>query len=340
MAWSVLQSVGGLGSGASTIATYTSNVSAGTKLIAYFSAFSGSTITVTSVKDAAGNTMTQVGYLWSATSGTGAGIFAMDTPAGDVGTKPVITALLSNGSFGAMVIQEVSGLAVGNTLAAMVDGTAAATAFAAGASHAQPAYSSTAAGEFLVSYCGDQGGPQTMTKPAAYTIDAHAVNNNASADCCPSYTNSAGGAESGTWTYSGSTVGSNILVVAFKLAPAGGGVTTAPPGQTWNRRFHHRQFLRAGSGPVIVDSTGAHGRRGCRGRPRWPRRSPRPLLRARPRSPLRRPSAPRVAGSRGWRGLRGSCPDRACDSRLARLRSLRSPYPGRHRYGGWRGGDH
>lgn len=218
MSWSVLQSAGVLGSGSSTVATYTSNVSAGTKLIAYFSAFSGSSITITSVKDAAGNTMTQVGWLWSGTSGTGAGIFAMDTPAGDVGAKPVITALLSNGSFGAMVIQEVSGLAAGNTLAAMVDGTAATAAFGAGSSHAQPAYSSSAANEFLVSFCGDQGGPQTMTQPAGYTLDANAVNNNGSADCCPAYANSTGGAESGTWAYSGSTVGSNILAVAFQLA--------------------------------------------------------------------------------------------------------------------------
>jgi hypothetical protein len=221
VAWSVLQSAGLLGSGSSTVVTYPSNVSAGTKLIAYFSAFSGSSITVTSVKDAANNAMTQVGWLWSGTSGTGAGIFAMDTPSGDVGTKPVITALMSNGSFGAMVIQEVSGLAAGNTLAAMVDGTAATAAFGAGSSHAQPAYSSSAANEFLVSFCGDQGGPQVMTQPSGYTLDAHAVNNNGSADCCPAYTNSAGGAESGTWAYSGSTVGSNILAVAFQLAPAG-----------------------------------------------------------------------------------------------------------------------
>jgi hypothetical protein len=227
--WNVLQSVGVLGSGSSTVATYTSNVSSGTKLIAYFSAFGSSSFTITSVKDGALNTMTQVGFLYSATSGTGTGIFAMDTPAGDVGTKPVITALMSNSQFGSMVIQEVSGLAVGNTLGAMVDGTAAATGFAAGASHAQPAYSSTAAGEFLVSFCGDQGGPQTMTKPAAYTLDANAVNNNSSADCCPAYANSANGAESGTWSYSGSTIGSNIMVVAFQLAAGGAAAVPATP---------------------------------------------------------------------------------------------------------------
>jgi hypothetical protein len=256
--WSVLQSAGKLGSGSSTAETYTSNVSAGTKLVAYFSAFGSSSFTVTSVKDAAGNAMTQVGFLYSATSGTGTGIFAMDTPAADVGAKPVITALISNGSFGSIVIQEVSGLAVGNTLAAMIDGTAVTTAFAAGASHAQPAYSSTAANEWLVSYCGDQGGPQTMTQPTGYTLDAHAVNTNSSADCCPSYKNSTGGAESGTWTYSGSTIGSNIMVVAFKLAAAAVAASspvTQPGSSNWRRQYRSPQRMVAGSGgpaPVIV----------------------------------------------------------------------------------------
>jgi hypothetical protein len=145
----------------------------------------------------------------------------MDTPAGDVGTKPTITALMSNSQFGGMVIQEVSGLAIGNTLAAMIDGTPATAGFAAGASHAQPAYSTTAAGEFLVSFCGDQGGPQTMTQPSGYTMSAGVLNNNSSCDCCPAYKNSAGSAESGTWTYTGSTIGSNIIVAAFKLAAGG-----------------------------------------------------------------------------------------------------------------------
>jgi hypothetical protein len=215
-----IQSVGGLGSGTSTKVTYTTNLSSGTKLIAFFSAFGSGSFTITSIKDAGGNTFTQLAFLYSATSGTGAGIFAMDTPAGDVGTKPIITALMSNNQFGGMVIQEVSGLAVGNTLAAMIDGTPATAAFAAGASHAQPAYSSTAIGEYLVSFCGDQGGPQIMTQPAGYTMSAGVLNNNSSCDCCPAYKDSTGGAESGTWTYSGSTIGSNILVAAFKLSGA------------------------------------------------------------------------------------------------------------------------
>ncbi len=233
MAWGVTQTNSAVGSGSSTIVTPLSNLSAGTKLIAYFSAFGSGSFTITSVKDAAGNTFTQVGFLYSATSGTGTGIFAMDTPAGDVGIKPAITALMSNSQFGGMVVQEVSGLAVGNTLAAMVDGTAVATAFAAGASHAQPAYTSTAASEYLVSFCGDQGGPQTMTQPAGYTMDTKAINNNGSVDCCPSYKNSTGAAESGTWAYSGSTIGSNIMVVAFKLS--GTAASSILPQQTKHR---------------------------------------------------------------------------------------------------------
>jgi hypothetical protein len=76
-----IQSVGGLGSGTSTKVTYTTNLSSGTKLIAFFSAFGSGSFTITSIKDAGGNTFTQLAFLYSATSGTGAGIFAMDTPA-------------------------------------------------------------------------------------------------------------------------------------------------------------------------------------------------------------------------------------------------------------------
>ena len=129
MAWGWVQSnsaVQGGGGTTFTVSYTTANVTAGTKLIAAIG-FSTAGGGVTSVTDAAANAMTLVG-----TAGV-AGVnlvylYAMDTPAGDVGTKRAApsqrTLRLSNGI--AMVLQEVSGLAVGNTLAAMVDGTAGA----------------------------------------------------------------------------------------------------------------------------------------------------------------------------------------------------------------------
>ena len=120
MAWSVLQSAG------QTItnlaATFTSNVSAGTKIIVALST-SAPGASVTSVKDGASNSWTQIATVSEGSYCFGA-LYALDTPAGDVGTKPTITAVLSGGgSSSYLMVQEVSGLATGNTLAAMCDGT-------------------------------------------------------------------------------------------------------------------------------------------------------------------------------------------------------------------------
>ena len=130
MAWTVLQSARVLGSSTPTLtasATYGSNVASGTKLIAYISYFASlSNSPMSSVKDGAGNSMTKIFDSWDATNLVDYSIWAMDTPAGDVGTKPVITMTISTTARQpTMIITEVSGLAVGNTLAAMADGTPA-----------------------------------------------------------------------------------------------------------------------------------------------------------------------------------------------------------------------
>ncbi len=184
--------------------------------------------------------MTQAGFLFS--SSTGVAIFAMDTPAGDVGTKPTITATFAGGSADASIlVQEISGLAAGNTTAAMLDGTAVSAGFAASASDAQPAYSSTISGEFLVSLQGDDGGPQVASQPAGYTLDANAVNNNSFANVCPAYKNSTGGAESGTWTFTGTTTQTALMVIAFKLPAVTSGIPQRPqPGDLKWRRLYRR----------------------------------------------------------------------------------------------------
>lgn len=234
MGWNVVQSASSAATGTATTkaATYGSNVSAGNKLICYIGVSFNTTLSVSSVKDAAGNSMTQVGFLADGTNTVAIAVYAMDVPAGDVGTAPTITVTLSRSSDCSVDIQEVSGLAPGNTLAAMIDGTCATSSSAGGSSIAQPSYTSTAPNEFLVSVEADNGGPQTATQPSGYTLDAHAVNSNSFANICPSYKNSAGGAESGTWTFSGTTTGTALAVVAFKLAAAAPvipAVVTAPP---------------------------------------------------------------------------------------------------------------
>ena len=92
----------------------------------------------------------------------------MDTPAGNAGTKPTITATLTGTTYGsAILVQEISGLAAGNTLAAMIDGTAATTGNTGSTGPATTAaYSSTAANEYLVGLCGVLYSTQTVGVPA------------------------------------------------------------------------------------------------------------------------------------------------------------------------------
>lgn len=209
------------------VAYSTANLSSGTKLIAVIGCDnSGTADVISSVTFGAGNNGTQCGFLNSTTDLVDVALYAMDTPAGVVGTKPTVTVTFNAGQTPAcsLVILEVSGLATGNTTAAMLDGTAATAAFAAAASDAQPSYSSTAANEFLVVCEADNGGPQTVTQPGGYTLNGSSVTNNGNANAAIAYKNSTGGAESGTWTFGGTTTGTALLVVAFKI-PAG----AAPP---------------------------------------------------------------------------------------------------------------
>ena len=68
-------------------------------------------------------------------------------------------------------IAEVSGLAVGNPLTAMTTARRAVSTGTGGSTTGSPSYTSTASNEFLVSVYGDNGGPETLTKPSALTLD-------------------------------------------------------------------------------------------------------------------------------------------------------------------------
>jgi len=214
VAWNVVQSASGDAYGTSVAATFaTANVTAGNKIIAVISSnYSGLPSTV---RDAALNNWTAIG---SKVTGTGSvWLYALDVPAGDAGTKPTITATFSGSTDLAIVIQEVSGLLAGNTTA-MADGTAGVLSGTT-ATTGSPAYSSTAANEYLVCCYGDNSGGVTVVKQgAAWTLDANSqhVNSDASIE----YANSTNGAETSGFT-GAETSGWSLVTVAFQLAPSG-----------------------------------------------------------------------------------------------------------------------
>ena len=199
MAWNRLQSAAtaATGSAVSSVSvTYGTNLSSGTKLIAVVSVAgqTGTTRTVATVKDASANNFTLIGRL-NAITQLDVSLWAMDTPAGDVGAKPAITATMTAGSTGDMgiLVQEVSGLLAGNTTA-MADGTLGSNSGSGNSgSTGSPSYTSTASNEYLVSVYGDDGGPLTWTKPAALTSDANSVNSSSFANIALAYGSSTDG---------------------------------------------------------------------------------------------------------------------------------------------------
>ena len=148
-------------------------------------------------------------------------------PGGDVGTKPTITATFSTTTDGSILIQEVSGLAAGNTLAAMIDGTAGTLGNDSSAGPVgPPSYASSAADEYLVYVFGDDGDGVTVTSPpAGYTADPANITGSGLANSTIYYANSTGDTESGSFTFSGSTE-YGLILVAFKLP--GGAPSTGP----------------------------------------------------------------------------------------------------------------
>ena len=175
----------------------------------------GSSPAITSVKDAAGNTWTELASVSYSTNVLVA-LFALDVPAGDGGTKPTLTVTItaSGGNSIGMVLQEVSGLLAGN-MSAMADGTPG-TATGTASPTTLPSYASHAAGEYLVLVYGDEGNGTAWTKPSAYT-GADGVNSSENNDIAIAYANSTGGTEAGQYTLSQSSE-YGIILGAFKLA--------------------------------------------------------------------------------------------------------------------------
>lgn len=214
MAWSVLQSASNSGDASSIAATFsTANVQSGNKIIVFASGGGAGVPAISTVKDGANNSWTQIG----AASGGNARhyIYALDVPAGDAGTKPTITATWAGAAGLSIVIQEVSGLLAGNTTA-MADGTAG-TLTGSATTTGSPTYSSSASNEYLVAGYGDIGNGVTVVIAGGWTADAHNVNASASSNCMVQYKNSTGGSETNGYTGADSG-GWAIVEVAFKLA--------------------------------------------------------------------------------------------------------------------------
>lgn len=222
MSWSVLQSNSFTQTTTASTwsVTYTSNVSSGTVLL--FAVGQSNAATINSVKDGSNNSFTQIGLVnLNNSSAHGAcALYALATPAGDVGTKPTITITFSAATvLGSIWIGEVSGIQ------AVTDGSAA-TAFGA-AGGCTPTYSDTAANELFVAVFADDGGPETSSVTGGWTVDSKSINNNADANIVVAYGNSVNGSETNAWTSTGTTTACGAIAISFKLTASG--PTTAQP---------------------------------------------------------------------------------------------------------------
>jgi hypothetical protein len=262
MAYSVIQSAKGTSQALTCTATYsTANLTSGTKLVAV-TVNAGNANPASTVKDGAGNSFTKIlaQNLNNSNTNGELSVWAIDTPAGDAGTKPAITVTLTGTGIPdvALLIQEVSGLATGNTLAAMVDGTAAANFGTGGASTGSPSYTSTAAAEYLVSAYGDNGGPETWTKPSGTTSDANSINSSSLNDLAFAWKDSTNGTEAGSWSLTGTGTPWATILFAFKLAAAGpspsGTVMPLPPS-----RVPRRAVTRGRTGGAALAAAGSVG---------------------------------------------------------------------------------
>lgn len=255
MSWAIVQSAfstTGTGTGALS-GTYSSNVSSGTKLIAVIG-HDGGSIPTMSVADGSSNAMTLITRVnEGASSRASVSLWAMDTPAGDVGTKPTITCTFGgNTPDASILIQEVSGLLAGNTTA-MVDGTAGTSTGNLGGNTTSPTYSSTAANEYLVTCFSDNAFTDAITDPSSpWTSDANNPFGGGVVHTHLSYKNSTNGAETGAvFNYSNAGASYAQLMVAFKLgAPAGPTIQASPSSQS---------IPQGGSGTVAVNLSEAPG---------------------------------------------------------------------------------
>jgi hypothetical protein len=154
-------------------------------------------------------------------------IYAADIPTAAGGTTPTITLTVDRSSTLAIVAQEISGLAPGNTTA-MLDGSVVYNEAQSKPSLGTGPYSSTASNEYLITAYADDGGPDSWSSPSGYTLDSHNSNGSGAANLAIAYNNSSNGPESAKWSISSGTDPpvEYAAIVAFKL-PSGSTMITA-----------------------------------------------------------------------------------------------------------------
>lgn len=225
MSWFVLQSNSADTNGTSIPCQFTSDLSSGTKLIAYVSSDIGSGGVTTGVNDGNGNSFTKIAGTTHGGSGSGeTTVWVLDTPAGDVETAPTITATFSQSVDPSILIQEVSGLAPGT----VIDGTPGTLNGSSYGGVGPPTYASSASGEYLVYVYGDDGytAGNTWTAPAGYTPDPANISGTNNSDVGVAYKSSTDGTETGQYETNGYQDWALILF-AFKLAATSTGLLMA-----------------------------------------------------------------------------------------------------------------
>ena len=79
-----------------------------------------------------------------------------------------------------------------------------------------PTYASSAAGELLYSFYGNNARLVRATQPSGWTLDPNSVDDSGAVQASAAYTNSSGEAESSSWAYSPVNRTWSVITVAFK----------------------------------------------------------------------------------------------------------------------------
>lgn len=219
----VLQSAGNTAGHGTTISEqFASNVSSGSTLIAIAGSDSNLSGNILSVKDGASNSFFKIAEIAQGGTNGELSVWALNTPAGDVGTQATITATYNSAVNPSLLIQEVAGIVTSSTAAGFTDGTPGTLGGSAGGAGliGPPTYSSTASNEYLLYAYSDDGYGNAVTAPAGYTLDPHSVIGTTSSNAAAAYKNSTGGTETGQWNEAGQNDWA-LALVAFKLAGAG-----------------------------------------------------------------------------------------------------------------------
>jgi hypothetical protein len=229
VAWTILQQFASvLNSVSPTTATPSQAYTAGSKLIVCYALNDQGGPGTLTVKDAAGNSFTQVFHQNEVASGDGdLYLYVEDTPAGIVGTSGAITATDSVTDDITIVVLEVAGLQAGTS----GDGTPGGTSGSASPA-TTGSYSSAAASEFLICLIGTTGA-NTYTTPGGWNASTANLSNGNSGNASIFYKNSTGGSESASITLGGTVAQWGTILVAYKVTAAAAvpaGTQAVPPG--------------------------------------------------------------------------------------------------------------